>query len=101
MVGLSRQMIADPYWANKAKAGKVQEIRKCISCLIGCWKESLYIKREMRCAVNPAIGDERFLDLKPALTKLKVAVVGGGIAGMEAARIATLRGHQVTLFEKR
>lgn len=100
MVGLSRQMIADPYWANKAKAGKVQEIRKCISCLIGCWKESLYIKREMRCAVNPAIGDERFLDLKSALTKLKVAVVGGGIAGMEAARIATLRGHQVTLFEK-
>ena len=54
----------------------------------------------MRCAVNPAIGDERFLDLKSALTKLKVAVVGGGIAGMEAARIATLRGHQVTLFEK-
>jgi len=100
MVGLSRQLIADPYWANKANAGKDKEIRKCISCLIGCWKESLMIKREMRCAVNPATGDERFLDLQPARTSMNVAVVGGGIAGMEAARIATLRGHKVTIFEK-
>jgi len=100
MVGLSRQMLADPYWANKAKAGKDKEIRKCISCLVGCWKESLMIKREMRCAVNPAIGDTRFLDIKPARTSMKVAVVGGGIAGMEAARIATLRGHKVTIYEK-
>lgn len=58
------------------------------------------IKREMRCAINPAIGDERFLDILPARTSMKVAVVGGGIAGMEAARIATLRGHKVTIFEK-
>lgn len=100
MVGLSRQLIADPYWADKAKAGKTKEIRKCISCLIGCWKESLYIKHHMRCAINPATGDERFLDIKPARTPMKIAVVGGGIAGMEAARIATLRGHKVTLFEK-
>jgi len=100
MIGLSRQLIADPYWANKAKAGKEKEIRKCISCLIGCWKESLYIHREMRCAINPAIGDERFLNLTPARTPMNVAVVGGGIAGMEAARIATLRGHKVTIFEK-
>jgi len=100
MIGLSRQLIADPYWANKAKAGKTKEIRKCISCLIGCWKESLYIHREMRCAINPAIGDERFLNLQPARTSMKVAIVGGGIAGMEAARIATLRGHKVTIFEK-
>jgi 2,4-dienoyl-CoA reductase-like NADH-dependent reductase (Old Yellow Enzyme family)/thioredoxin reductase len=100
MVGLSRQLIADPYWANKAKADKVKEIRKCISCLIGCWKESLYTKRHMRCAINPATGDERFLDINPARTSMKVAVIGGGIAGMEAARIATLRGHKVTIFEK-
>ena len=100
MVGLSRQMLADPYWGNKAKAGKDKEIRKCISCLVGCWKESLQIKREMRCAVNPAIGDTRFLDLKPARTQMEVAVVGGGLAGMEAARIATLRGHKVTIYEK-
>jgi NADPH-dependent 2,4-dienoyl-CoA reductase/sulfur reductase-like enzyme len=100
MAGLSRQLVADPYWANKAKAGKVEDIRKCISCLIGCWKESLMIKREMRCAINPATGDMRFLDMQPAKTQLNVAVVGGGIAGMEAARIATLRGHKVTIFEK-
>ncbi len=100
MVGLSRQMIADPYWANKARAGQKEEIRRCISCLVGCWQESLMIKRHMRCAINPAIGDERFIHIEPAAKKLKVAVVGGGPAGMEAARIATLRGHAVTIFEK-
>lgn len=100
MVGFSRQLIADPYWGNKAKAGKPEEIRKCISCLIGCWSESLMIKHEMRCAINPAMGDMRFLDLKPASKSLKVGIAGGGIAGMEAARIATLRGHDVTIFER-
>jgi 2,4-dienoyl-CoA reductase-like NADH-dependent reductase (Old Yellow Enzyme family)/thioredoxin reductase len=100
MVGLSRQMVADPYWANKAAAGKKEEIRKCISCLVGCWQESLMIKRHMRCAINPAVGDERFIDFGPADKQLNVAVVGGGPAGLEAARIATLRGHKVTVFEK-
>jgi 2,4-dienoyl-CoA reductase-like NADH-dependent reductase (Old Yellow Enzyme family)/thioredoxin reductase len=100
LVGLSRQMIADPYWANKAYASRPKEIRKCISCLVGCWQESLMIKRHMRCAINPAVGDERFLHLAPAKAARNVAVVGGGPGGMEAARIATLRGHRVTLFEK-
>jgi 2,4-dienoyl-CoA reductase-like NADH-dependent reductase (Old Yellow Enzyme family)/thioredoxin reductase len=100
LVGLSRQLIADPYWANKAKYGHEDDIRKCISCLVGCWKESLMIKQEMRCAINPAIGDTRFLDLKPARKAMKVAIVGGGVAGMEAARIAALRGISVTIFEK-
>ncbi|MGA2642871.1 MAG: FAD-dependent oxidoreductase [Spirochaetia bacterium] len=100
MVGLSRQMIADPYWANKAKAGKKEEIRKCISCLVGCWQESLMIKRHMRCAINPAIGDERFINFGPAEKSCNVAIVGGGPAGLEAARIAALRGHKVTIFER-
>jgi 2,4-dienoyl-CoA reductase-like NADH-dependent reductase (Old Yellow Enzyme family)/thioredoxin reductase len=100
LVGLSRQMIADPYWANKAYARQPRQIRKCISCLVGCWQESLMIKRHMRCAINPAVGDERFLHLAPAKTARHVAVVGGGPGGMEAARIASLRGHRVTLFEK-
>jgi len=100
LVGLSRQMIADPYWADKAHAGKPEEIRKCISCLVGCWQESLMIRRHMRCAINPAAGDERFLHLEPAKAARKVAIVGGGPGGMEAARIATLRGHQATIFEK-
>ncbi len=100
MVGMCRQLIADPYWANKAAAGKKDEIRRCISCLVGCWQESLMIKRDMRCAINPAIGDERFIHLQPAAKACKVAVVGGGPAGMEAARICTLRGHKVTILEK-
>ncbi len=100
MVGLSRQMIADPQWANKAYTGQTREIRKCISCLVGCWQESLMIKRHMRCAINPAVGDERFLDLHPAREPCRVAIVGGGPGGLEAARIATLRGHKVTVFEK-
>jgi len=100
MVGMSRQLIADPYWANKAGAGKKQEIRRCISCLVGCWQESLMIKRDMRCAINPAIGDERFIHLQPAGKACKVAVIGGGPAGMEAARISALRGHKVTMFER-
>jgi 2,4-dienoyl-CoA reductase-like NADH-dependent reductase (Old Yellow Enzyme family)/thioredoxin reductase len=99
-VGLSRQLIADPYWANKVKAGKVDEIRKCISCNFGCLEDSLVAKHELRCAVNPAIGDMRFLDIKKAASSLKVAIVGGGIAGMEAARIAATRGHRCTIFEK-
>ena len=100
LVGLSRQMIADPYWANKAHARQPDEIRKCISCLVGCWQESLMVRRHMRCAINPAVGDERFIHIEPAARKLNVAVVGGGPGGMEAARIASLRGHTVTLFEK-
>lgn len=58
------------------------------------------IKRHMRCAINPAVGDERFIHVAPADTKLNIAVVGGGPAGLEAARIGTMRGHQVTVFEK-
>ena len=100
LVGLSRQMIADPDWANKAHARQPDEIRKCISCLVGCWQESLMVRRHMRCAINPAVGDERFIHIQPAARKLNVAVVGGGPGGMEAARIASLRGHTVTLFEK-
>jgi len=100
MVGMCRQLIADPYWANKARIGKKREIRRCISCLVGCWQESLMIKRDMRCAINPAIGDERFIHLQPAEKACNVAIIGGGPAGMEAARISALRGHKVTLFEK-
>lgn len=100
MVGLSRQILADPYWPIKAKLGKVKNIRKCISCLEGCWQESMMAKKEIGCAINPATGDMRFDDMKKADKPVKAAVVGGGPAGMEAARVAALRGHKVTIFEK-
>ena len=100
MVGLSRQMLADPYWAVKAYMGKDEQIRRCISCLTGCWQESMMAKKEIGCAINPACGHMEFDEMQAAETPLNVAIVGGGPAGMEAARVATVRGHKVTLFEK-
>ncbi len=100
MIGLARQLLADPYWPVKAAFEKEDEIRKCISCLTGCWQESMMAKKEIQCAINPACGHMEFDELTPAPKPMKVAVVGGGPAGMEAARLATVRGHQVTIFEK-
>ncbi|MDI3531113.1 MAG: hypothetical protein PWP60_962 [Candidatus Atribacteria bacterium] len=100
MVGLSRQLLADPYWPIKAKYGRIKEIRRCISCLTGCWQESLMAKKEIACAINPACGNPEFEIRKKTSTPLRIAVVGGGPAGMEAARHAVERGHQVTLYEK-
>jgi 2,4-dienoyl-CoA reductase-like NADH-dependent reductase (Old Yellow Enzyme family)/thioredoxin reductase len=100
LVGLSRQILADPWWPVKAKYGRVKQIRKCISCLGGCWQESLMAKKEIACSINAACGNPAFADMKPTKTPVRVAVVGGGPAGMEAARVAAERGHRVTLFEK-
>lgn len=100
MVGLARQMLADPYWAIKAKQGKEEEIRLCISCLTGCWQESMMAKKEIQCAINPACGNMAFDQMEKAEHPLKVAIVGGGPAGMEAARVAAVRGHKPTIFEK-
>ena len=100
MVGLSRQLLADPYWPLKAKYGKRDEIRKCISCLEGCWQEAHMAKHDLRCAVNPACGEESFARMKRTEKPVSIGIVGGGPAGLEAARHAALRGHRVTLFEK-
>jgi len=100
MVGLSRQLLADPYWPVKAKGGKVKEIRKCISCLTGCWQDSMLAKKHIACAVNPAVGDMRYEHVRMAEKPMRIAIVGGGPAGMEAARLATIRGHSAVIFEK-
>ena len=100
MIGLARQLLCDPYWPMKAYMGKPEQIRRCISCLTGCWQESMMAKKEIGCAINPACGHMEFDEMTPAANPLKVGIVGGGPAGMEAARIATVRGHKVTLFEK-
>lgn len=100
MIGLSRQLLSDPYWPVKVKYGKLDDIRKCISCLTGCWQESHMAKREVSCAINPSCGDQSFAKMERAKKSCNIAVVGGGPGGMEAARHAAVRGHNVTIFEK-
>ncbi|MGN1022679.1 MAG: FAD-dependent oxidoreductase [Lachnospiraceae bacterium] len=98
-VVIGRQALADPDFAGKVTAGRTKEIRPCIGCNQGCiWG---YFRRgRVSCAVNPEVGREAACPITPAPQKKKVAVVGGGVAGMEAARISALRGHDVTLYEK-
>ncbi len=102
-VALGRPLISDPQWPNKARLGKDEEIRKCISCNTGCIGGHVFNDLYMRCTVNPEVGRERlegWLQLKPASAKKKIMIAGGGPAGMEAARVAALRGHEVTVYEK-
>jgi len=100
MIGLSRQLLADPYWPLKAKYGKIRAIRRCISCLTGCWSDSILAKKEVTCAINPSCNNQQFEIKKKTATPIHIAVVGGGPAGLEAARVAHERGHLVTIFEK-
>jgi 2,4-dienoyl-CoA reductase-like NADH-dependent reductase (Old Yellow Enzyme family)/thioredoxin reductase len=105
LIGLARPFLADPYWPTKAKEGRVEDIRMCISCCECLTGSGARIRRAIgsrRCAVNPGHGrDSRFPEIPlPAAVSKTVMVIGGGPAGMEAARIAALRGHEVTLYEK-
>ncbi len=99
MIGLARPLLADPYLPQKVRAGKTDRIRPCLSCQEGCMGR-LAAFGQVSCAVNPACGREAEYGLTPALERKHVMVVGGGIAGMEAARVAALRGHVVALYEK-
>jgi len=99
LVAIGRGLLTDPYWVDKAKKGRSHEIRRCIACNQGCM-EYLALERKITCLHNAAVGRERELAITPARKKKKVLVVGGGVAGMEAARVAALRGHEVELWEK-
>jgi 2-enoate reductase len=99
-IALGRPILADPDIVNKIRRGRRDEIRPCLSCHTGCLTHPS-IGGETTCTVNPTIAREAEMALTPALRKKKVVVVGGGPAGMEAARIASMRGHDVVLFEKR
>ena len=95
---LGRALLADPDWPNKVKAGQLEDIRPCLGdheCL-----RRIGSRRYLSCAVNPQVGKEREFTLTPAEKRKNVLVVGGGPGGMEAARVAALRGHKVTLWEK-
>ncbi len=100
-VALGRSLWADPEWPRKAREGRPEDIRPCIRCNEGCLERSFFKCRAVSCGVNPALGHESELRVSPASKKRRVIVIGGGPAGMEAARVCALRGHDVTLYEKR
>lgn len=97
-IALARPLLADDAVVRKIQRGDIADIRPCLSCQEGCMgrlKKYLHIS----CAVNPSACREREYALIPAAVKKKIAVIGAGISGMEAARVLTLRGHEVTVFE--
>ncbi len=98
-VSLARYLLADPEWPNKVKEGRVEDIKPCVGCHEGCIAR-VRKNHYCSCAVNPATGIERELAITPAKRKRSVLVIGGGPAGMEAARVLALKGHKVTLWEK-
>lgn len=101
LVGMSRALIADSNLPRKARSGQHEEIRTCIMCNI-CW-DAVALGKPMPCIYNPSVGHEGEIDPDAppaAATPKRVVVIGGGLAGLEASRVAALRGHRVVLFEK-
>lgn len=99
-IGLGRPLIADPYLPLKAQEGRPEDIRPCIRC-VECTDRGVMVGY-ITCTVNPTTGREGELArITPAEKRKKIVVIGGGPGGMEAARVAALRGHDVTLYEKR
>jgi len=102
MIGMARPLIADPELPNKAKEGRLDEIRTCNACNVGC-RGGPHRGMSIMCLQNPAVGHEKELGIgtmKSAQVRKKVMVVGGGPGGLKAAEVAAERGHQVTLYEK-
>lgn len=99
IVSFGRPLLADPCLPMKIKADNWEDVRPCLSCHDGCMGRIAH-GLPLSCAVNPQCGREKSYELTPAMEKKKVLVIGGGVAGMEAARVCKLRGHEVTLIEK-
>lgn len=98
MISLGRPTLADPDIVNKIRTGKLAQIRPCISCQEGCMGR-IQTYSLINCAVNPQAGKERLNKLNPVVRRKKVLVVGGGVAGCEAARVLAERGHEPVLYE--
>jgi NADPH-dependent 2,4-dienoyl-CoA reductase/sulfur reductase-like enzyme len=99
LVAVGRGLVADADWTNKVRDGRWQEIRPCISCNQGCIG-SMVAGMPFTCLVNPEAGREWELESEPASPAKRVWIAGGGPAGLETARVAALRGHDVTLYER-
>ena len=98
IVSYGRPLLADPEYVTKVRYNREKEIRPCLGCHEGCLGR--IANGPVTCAVNPACGREEIYGLTPALRKKNLVIVGGGVAGLEAARVAALRGHKVTILEK-
>jgi 2,4-dienoyl-CoA reductase (NADPH2) len=98
LIAVGRALIADPDWPAKAAAGRLDEIRPCIAC--NACVDLVAQAKAARCAVNPEVGRDDSWELRPAQTRRRIMVVGSGPAGMEAARVARLRGHDVSIWER-
>lgn len=99
LIAFGRALIADPFMPKKLKEGRQEDIRPCIRGNNGCISR-FYAGCAIRCEVNPACGQEVHFSIDKAKMPKRVMIAGGGISGMEAARVAALMGHKVTLFEK-
>ncbi|UFJ41655.1 FAD-dependent oxidoreductase [Brevibacillus humidisoli] len=99
MVSLARPFLADPQIVNKSMDERFDEVNTCIACNQACL-DHIFSGQPASCLVNPEAGREHELAIRPAAEKKRIAVVGAGPAGMEAARVLALRGHQVVLFER-
>lgn len=98
IVSYGRPLLADPEYVTKIRYNREKEIRPCLGCHEGCLGR--IADGPISCAVNPACGREEIYGLKPALRKKHILIIGGGVAGLEVARVSALRGHSVTLVEK-
>ncbi len=100
MVIMTRATLCDPEMPNKAREGRLDDVRHCVACNEGCWERLLKHHEPITCMQNPEAGREVEFAVKPAPASRKVMVVGGGVAGLKAAEVARRRGHAVSLYEK-
>lgn len=110
-MGVARQFLTDPLWVTKLKEDRLEDIMPCICCHNGCFPMAHYkgvacdatmedSAHMARCALNPQMMDSGKYDFKPAKKRKTIAIIGGGIGGMEVARVATMRGHKAIIYEK-